>query len=96
MRRGTLLIVLMVFLYSCTAAPPADMPEQAPGDAAGELLTEIRTKVFENDLRGARKSGQRYLDRFAGFPDEDEVRLITAKADIELGFLGEAGTVLQP
>ena len=95
MRITVFSVILLVFL-SCAATPPAPQIDGAAKEEREELMTRIRTSVFENNHRETRKAGLRFLEKDRDVQKTSEVRLYVGEADKELGFFAEARTVLLP
>ena len=93
MRRGTALILLCVLLGGCLKPAVRDAPASRPAE---ETMTLLRAAAAAGDAEEVRRAGTRFLERRPDDPDAAEVRLLVARADIELGFFGEAEEVLSP
>jgi branched-chain amino acid transport system substrate-binding protein len=95
MKRFALCLSLL-FAISCALVPPPEPPDMKPEQSRDESLGRIRTLRSEGDASALRKAGASFISRFPEDQSIDEVRLITAEADIELGFYDEALEVLFP
>ncbi len=88
---------LLVFcMISCALTPPPGPSDVEPVESREDALERIRTFAPEGDAAELRKAGASFLSRFPDDPNLDEVRLLAAEADIELGFYEEAGEILSP
>ncbi len=100
MKKTALPAMALLFLLSCAAfvsdPGPAVAPQQQPEQERKELFARIKTLESENDARGTRKYGLRYLKEFPGSPETREVTVLTASACAELGFLSEARSLMLP
>jgi branched-chain amino acid transport system substrate-binding protein len=100
MKKTALPAIALLFLLSCSAfvsdPGPAVAPEQQLEQKREELFARIKTLESENDPRGTRKYGLRYLGEFPGSSEIREVTVLTASACAELGFLSEARSLMLP
>lgn len=90
------LYLLALFVISCALSPPPEPPDVKPVEPRDDALGRIRTLASEGDATELRKAGASFISRFPDDPNLDEVRLLAAQADIELGFYEEAGEILYP
>ncbi|MCD6380167.1 ABC transporter substrate-binding protein [bacterium] len=87
-------LLICVILFSC-----ATFPLGGKGDenlSKDEEVTKIRTLVFEEDFKGARELGQRYLLRFKDSKDAGEVRIYVGNAELQLGHTDLAIKIVSP
>ncbi len=96
MRRLALNLLILLVL-SCAIFPPREQPDKESAEKVREdMLSEIRTLALGGDYRELRRAGKSFLSRYADDEALDDVRLLVAMADIELGFFDEATETLSP
>ncbi|MBN1163989.1 MAG: amino acid ABC transporter substrate-binding protein [Candidatus Krumholzibacteriota bacterium] len=95
MRSRIFLLLLPLFL-SCTVFTSSEQPVRSADEHREDLLTRIRTAVFEKNHREIIKQGKIYLSRYQKESEAPEVRLRVGAADIELGFFRDAAKILLP
>jgi ABC-type branched-subunit amino acid transport system substrate-binding protein len=94
---GKLLFILPILLsIACAAVRPPEPPETTAAEPRDTTLAHIRTAASAEDAAELRKAGMSFLSRYPDDPDADEVRILVAGADIDLGFADEASAVLDP
>ncbi|MBN1884941.1 MAG: ABC transporter substrate-binding protein [Candidatus Krumholzibacteriota bacterium] len=93
MRRVAAILFSAVFLAGCATLPPKASEEPLTGT---EILASLRAAEAAGDLNEVRLAGMRFLGRRSDDAIADEVRLLVAAADTELGFYGDASDLLQP
>jgi ABC-type branched-subunit amino acid transport system substrate-binding protein len=89
--------LLVLLMLSCAIFPPTERPDTESAEETREdALTEIRTLALGGDYKELRRAGKSFLSRYADDAALDDVRLLVASADIELGFFDEATEILSP
>jgi branched-chain amino acid transport system substrate-binding protein len=90
MIKRTVIVCVLLLLVSCATAKWDGADDYTGADESEEMLTRIRTSVFEGDDKEIRKLGKQFLSRYGADPAAAEVTLLVAQADVELGFYDEA------
>ena len=95
MMRSTVVVSIFLMLVSCASARQEQALQGRETLESEEMLTRIRTLVFEGDQKEVRKVGKKFLSRFGDDSSAAEVMLLVANADVELGFFDEANALAQ-
>lgn len=86
----------LLIVVSCAVSPPPEPSDVEPEKRRDVALERIRSLASAGEFVDLRKAGASFISRFPADPHGNEVRLLTAQADVELGFYEEAGALLAP
>lgn len=95
MAKSSLFLIVLIF-FSCAGYLRDDHREESSHETVEESILKLRTLALEEDYKELRRAGNHHLSNYGDESRSDEVRLLVASADIELGFYDEALSVLSP
>jgi ABC-type branched-subunit amino acid transport system substrate-binding protein len=83
-------------LLSCSIYPGGEKAEESHAVEEGDILIRLKKLDFEKNYQELRRKGVAYLNENKRGSESDRVRLLVASADIKLGLMNEASTILEP
>jgi branched-chain amino acid transport system substrate-binding protein len=96
MMRVAIPIFSILLLAACSTAPPPEISREIPAVTPEQEISSIRILNSEGDFQGVRRAARLFLEKYPEGTDADEVRLLAASADIELGLFDESLSLLEP
>jgi len=96
MKKRILIATALLLAVSCAAPAPRTDVVLTPDQQRASDADAVRREAADGDLRAVRRDGRRFIDRYPGSAEEQSVRLLTADASLELGFLEEAAELVEP